>query len=231
MKKVGMIVQIDSLRVSNGNISYAEFPEKGMIPGDIYFSELNASLFPFHLNKETNTYPIEMTSISADALLFGDALLSLEGGLYFQDPYPMEISVKIGELDLRRINSITETNAFARVEDGRINSGEWSFIADDNSAKGNMTLLYNDIKVVLLDERTLERAKGRKRILTFVINTFAVKSHNPRKLFKNTVSSTIYEPRDDQRFIFNYWWRTTLSGLKGSVGLGQPKPPKKKKGK
>ncbi|MDO9553685.1 hypothetical protein [Rhodonellum sp.] len=231
MKKSGMVVHLDTLQVFNGKISYTEFPEKGMVPGDIYFSELNASLFPFHLNKESNAYPTEMTSISANALLFGEALLGLEGELYFEHPFPMEISVKIGELDLRRVNSMTETNAFARVEDGKINSGEWSFIADDNSAKGNMTLLYNDIKVVLLDERTLEKAKGRRRILTFVINTFAVKSHNPRKLFKNTVSSTIYEPRDDQRFIFNYWWATTMSGLKGSVGLGQPKPPKKKKGK
>lgn len=231
MKKAGLVVQIDTLTLDNGMIRYAEFPETGMLPGDIYFSALNARLFPFHLNKEMNAFPIEMTSLSANAMLFGDALLSLEGKLYFHSPYPMDLSAKIGEFDLRRVNSITQTNVFARVEAGKINSGEWSFVADDHSAVGDMTLLYNDIKVVLLDERTLERAKGERRILTFVINTFVVKSHNPRRLFKNTVRSTIYEPRDDQRFIFNYWWKTTLSGLKGSVGLGQPRPPRKKKKK
>jgi hypothetical protein len=80
----------------------------------------------------------------------------------------------------------------------------------------------------LLDERTLEKGKGRKGILTFVLNVFAVRSNNPRKALNYKVTSKIYYPRDTERFIFNYWWKTTLTGLKGSVGLGQPKVPKRR---
>jgi hypothetical protein len=69
--------------------------------------------------------------------------------------------------------------------------------------------------------------KGRKKILSFVVNALALRSNNPRKLFNRLVSSTIYEKRDKNKFVFNYLWKATLSGLMGSSGVSQPKIPRK----
>lgn len=228
MQKAGFTLRLDTLELSKGRVDYTEFPENGMIPGMMFFDNMNISLLPFHLEKEGNEYTIQEAFLIGNTRLYGEADLSMQARLRFKHPYPMEIAAKMGEFDVRIINPILENNAFLRALEGQVNSAEWTFKATDHDAVGLMTLLYQDLKLELLDERTLERGRGRKGILTFVLNVFAVKSNNPRKLFRNTVKSKIYEERDDSRFIFNYWWTTTLSGLKGSLGLGQPTIPKRR---
>lgn len=228
MQKAGIMLRLDTLELLDAEVIYTEFPEKGMIPGKLFFDNINVSLFPFHLAKEDSDYSLKEASLIGSAKLYGEAKLELEAKLGFNNPYPMEIAATIGEFDVSIINPILENNAFLRALEGKVNGAEWNFKATDRDAVGLMTLLYQDLKLELLEERTLERGRGRKGILTFVLNVFAVKSNNPRKLFGNTVSSKIYEERDTSRFIFNYWWTTTLSGLKGSLGLGQPQIPKRR---
>lgn len=227
MKQVGFVAQLDTLDLKNGIIKYVEFPKNGLVPGKIHFAELYATIFPFHLGKDQENYQVEQATLLASAKLNGEAALNLQGEMSFVAPYPMTLNVQIGEFDLRSINSILIPNAFAQIREGTVKSGHWNFTADNKEAVGSMLFLYNDLKLDLLDERTLEKGLGRKKILTFVLNVFAVRSNNPRKFPRNTVRGSIYEPRNTEKFIFNYWWTTTISGLKGSVGLGQSKPPKK----
>ncbi|WP_304516598.1 hypothetical protein [Cecembia rubra] len=228
MKNIGILARIDTLLLKDAKIVYLEFPEKGMVPGEIYFSELDALLVPFHLGDGDASYYVRESQLLANAKINGEAPISLQGRLYFEAPYRMNINAQLGEFDLDLINSILKYNAFVRVRSGKINSADWSFTANEREAFGRMKMLYSGLNLELLERRTLEKGKGRDRILTFVLNTFAVRSNNPRKFIGGTIYSNIYHPRDTDRFIFNYWWRTTVSGLKGSVGLGQPKIPKRK---
>ncbi|MCH7401307.1 hypothetical protein ACFOUP_06400 [Belliella kenyensis] len=227
MQQVGFDAMIDTLKLENGRISYEEFPEKGMVPGEINFSELDALVFPFHLSKEKQGFDLDQSFIKGNVKLNDVAPLTLSGIMYYQAPYQMFIQAEVGAFDFELINPILMPNAFVKVRQGQVHGGEWSFVADNKDARGEMVLKYNDLRVDLLDERTLEVGKGRKKILTFVLNTFALKSHNPRKFPRNTVKGQIYEPRNTEKFIFNYWWKTTFSGMKGTFGFGQSRPPKK----
>lgn len=229
MQKAGMAVSIDSLFIDNATINYLEFPEVGMIPGQLSFNKLNAAVYPFSLVKEEEVYPADKMFLLANGKLNGRADLNLQAHFFFEDPYPINVNAQLGEFDLDQLNSILEPNAFVRVTRGKINGADWSFVADEKEAIGRMVILYSDLKLELLDERTLEKGTGRKGILTFVLNTFAVRSNNPRRYLRKPISSSIYETRNKERFVFNYWWKATFSGLKGSLGLGQDKVPKKKR--
>ncbi|MFC4870372.1 hypothetical protein [Negadavirga shengliensis] len=221
-----IFMDLDTLMIRDGTFFYREFPERGMVPGEIRFSRLNAKMFPFRLT-QGNLQQREKANISGSFLINDKALLALDASMDFDPPYPVKVEATVGEFELSLINSILESNAFVSVERGTIQGGEWHFIADAESAQGSMTLRYNNLKVRLLDERTLERARGRKGILTFVINALAMRKNNPRKIFNRLVSSPIYEPRDPSKFVFNYMWKATFSGLMGSSGLLQPKIPRK----
>jgi hypothetical protein len=228
MKKAGFELKVDTLLVENVQLRYREFPEQGMIPGELYFNDLSASFSPFHISKNEESFSLEESFLLTRARINGAAEVSLQGQIFYEYPYPMNINAQLGAFDFELINSILKTNAFVKVREGRVNGADWSFIANDKEAIGSLEILYNDLNLELLDERTLEKGKGRKGILTFVLNVFAVRSNNPRKALNYKVTSKIYYPRDTERFIFNYWWKTTLTGLKGSVGLGQPKVPKRR---
>src|SRR5690606_30825706 len=219
-------VKVDSLIIQNAEVVYREFPDKGLVPGQLRFNDLNAVLTPFYLAKTSEAYPITSSVLQADAKIYGAAPIRLEGSLFFQAPYPMQLVAEVGEFDLATLNPIVETNAFVKVLDGVVRGGRWEFSLDNEVARGNMALRYNDLKLMLLDERTLDKGKGRKNVLTFVINNLAVRSNNPRKFFNRMVTSPIYYRRDKSRFVFNYLWKSTLTGLQGSVGLGKPKEEK-----
>jgi hypothetical protein len=226
MMKAGLELKVDSLLIYDGNVHYHEFPEKGMVPGNINFNNINLVLAPFELSKTPEEHSMSTAYISADGFINEKAPLFIKGQMMFSENYPIQVEAEMGEFDLELINPILEANAFARIRRGVVNEAKWHFTSDNDRAIGEMTVKYSKLNMRLLDERTLEPGGGRKRFLSFVINAIAVRSNNPRRIFNRLVTSRIYEPRDKGRFVFNYWWRATMSGLKGSVGLGQPKIPK-----
>ncbi|WP_200974611.1 hypothetical protein [Echinicola sp. 20G] len=230
MQSSGIKMELDCLKVENGRVVYEEFPEKGMVPGSIQFDSLQAFIAPLHLSKkEGDSFGIEESTLEASALINNSAPIDLKAVLYYEEPYPMDLEVSVGEFDLRSINTILERNAFLRIREGMARPSTWSIHADENVATGKMKFYYNGLKVQLLNDRTLEKARGRKAMLNFVLNAFAVRGNNPRKLFNRFVESNIYFERDTSKFIFNYWWKTSLSGFKGSLGLGEAGPEKKDK--
>lgn len=219
------IIELDTLFVEEGILTYTEFPIKGMVPGEITFDQFNAKMYPFRLGEfgEDRKKP----EVEADFRINKVAPIKAKVQMEFEDPYPIAVEAEVGAFDLPSINTILATNAFVTVKRGKVREGKWHFVVDKNEAIGEMTLKYNKLKVHLLDERTLKDAGGRKGILTFVINALALRKNNPRPIFNRLVSSPIYVERIPYKFVFNYMWKATFSGLMGSSGLMQPKIPKK----
>ncbi|WP_373396652.1 hypothetical protein V8V91_18110 [Algoriphagus halophilus] len=139
----------------------------------------------------------------------------------------MEVDISLGELDLTTLNNILSRGVFVRVLDGRVTDGKWNFKVNDDVAQGKMNFHYEDLKIEFLDSLTLERGTGKLNLMTFLANTIT-KNSNPRSFLNRRVTATIYSERDKSKFIFGGWWRATFSGLKGSLGLGQPKVPKRR---
>lgn len=226
MMNAGVDMLLDSLIITGGSIFYNEFPEKGMVPGNINFTDVNLTVAPFQLTKNSEDFKFESFDLAGNGFINHEAPLNLSGKMFFTGSYPINLDAEVGEFDLELINPILEANAFVSVRRGKVQNARWTIIADEERAIGKMILKYNNLNVGLLNERTLQKGTGRKRILTFVINAFAVRSNNPRRMFNTLIKSDIYLPRDKNKFIFNYWWQATLTGLQGAAGLGQPRIPK-----
>lgn len=220
-------MQIDSIQIRNGFVRYQEFSPRSMLPGSIYFSDLNMDLTPFILVKEGADYPIESSRLHVSSKLMGEGDVLLDAELFYADPFPMNVAIEMGELDLRSLNNMLSRGVFVKVLEGRVTDGKWNFTMDNEKAIGTMDFHYEDLKIELLDTLTLERGKGKLNFMSFLGNLVA-KNSNPRKFFKKEKTSDIYFQRDKSKFIFGGWWKATLSGLKGSLGLGQAKMPKRK---
>ncbi|QDH78027.1 hypothetical protein FKX85_02835 [Echinicola soli] len=228
MRKSGIKLKLDTLDLINAVITYEEFPEKGMVPGSITFDSLYAKMYPFHLSKTLeDTFAVDSSYLKAAARINGVAPIDMTGQFGYKAPYPMDINVHSGKFDLRAVNTITTRNAFLKIREGIAQPSTWRFTADNETAHGTMTFHYNNLKVQLLNDRTLKKAKGRKAMLTFVLNAIALRGNNPRKIFGTEKVAPIYVQRDKSKFIFNYWWKASLSGFQGSLGLGEAGPAKK----
>ncbi|WP_439487785.1 hypothetical protein [Algoriphagus sp.] len=220
-------LEIDSVIVQNGLIRYQEFAPKAMLPGAIRFEEVNASIAPFMMRKKSaQEFPLETSVLDIHAKLMGEGDVKLKAVMNFGYPYPMDVDVELGEFDLRLLNNMLSRGVFIKVVDGKVTDGKWDFRMDEDVARGTMNFKYKDLKIAFLDSLTLERGTGKLGLMTFLANAFT-KSSNPRKFFNRRVTSRVYFERDKSKFVFGGWWRATFSGLKGSLGLGQPKVPRK----
>ncbi|WP_339874683.1 hypothetical protein [uncultured Algoriphagus sp.] len=227
MENASLDLTIDSVIVKDGLIRYQEFAPKAMLPGGIRFEELETSIAPFVMRKSNEKFPLKSSTILAKTKLMGEGEIELQIDMHFGKPYPMDVDVEMGEFDLRLLNNMLSRGVFVSVVDGRVTDGKWDFRIDNDAAAGKMNFKYEDLKIEFLDSLTLERGRGKLGLMTFLANIIA-KNNNPRKFFNHRVTSDIYFERDKSKFIFGGWWRATFSGLKGSLGLGQPKVPKRK---
>ncbi|MDI1321424.1 MAG: hypothetical protein PSV36_01670 [Algoriphagus sp.] len=227
MQNASGYLELDSVVISDGIVRYKEFGPKSLLPGSISFQDLDVSLAPFYLVKEGAPYPVSSSRISATAKLMGEGGVVLNGEMFYEKPYPMDVNIAMDKFDLRLVNSFLSTGTFIRILEGRITDGKWKFRMDENEAIGDMDFFYEDLKIEFLDSLTLEKGKGRLGLYTFLANTLA-KNSNPRSFMNNRVNSSIYFERDQSKFVFGTWLKATFSGIKGSVGLGQPKPPKRR---
>ncbi len=227
LKNAPIALEIDSVKITNGIIFYEEFSPKAMLPGSIFFSDVQMLMSPFIMTKSGKMFPYDSTSLIASSKLMGEGEVNLKAKLFYEDPYPMDVQIEMGEFDLTTMNDMLSRGVFVRILEGKVTDGKWDFVVNDDFASGTMNFNYEDLKIEFLDSLTLERGRGKLNLLTFLANTF-VKNDNPRKFLNNRVTSRIYHERDKSKFIFGGWWRATFSGLKGALGLGQAKIPKRK---
>ena len=227
MQNASGYLELDSVIINGGNVRYTEFGPKSMLPGSISLQDINVSIAPFYLVKEGNSYPVQSSFVSVTAKLMGEGDVSMNGEMFFEKPYPMDVNSEMKKFDLRLVNNLLSTGTFVRILDGRVTNGKWKFRLDEDEAIGDMDFLYEDLKIEFLDSLTLEKGKGKLNLYTFLANIVA-KNSNPRSFVNNRVNSPIYMARDKSKFVFGAWWKATSSGIKGTVGLGKPKMPKRR---
>jgi len=201
---------VDSLMISGGTIRYEERHPQADHPGYITFSNLSASLTHFTNISERGWTP----SIQTEATVMGGSTLKAKFS-FPMDSNRQHISGQLGKTDLTSLNKALEPLAFVQINDGTLNSMRFSMDLGPDSASGNMTLLYNDLSISLLNKDSGDSKLGNQ-LKSFLANTFKIKSRNTPE---NPRIGTIKFKRDPQKSVFNYWWKSLLSGLKSSIGV------------
>ncbi|MEX2362761.1 MAG: hypothetical protein WD597_04020, partial [Balneolaceae bacterium] len=205
---------IDSLRIENSFIRYAEYEEGANQPGEVDFSNLNAT-FANITNME------EQIALNNEMILEAEANVMNQARLNTRFVFPLMehrhfIEGTVGSMDATHFNRALEPLAFRRIDSGRVLSIRFSMELGEEEATGDVEFLYEDLDITLL-------SKGRNnenlitRVGTFLANTFAIESNNndpedPR------IGEVSFE-RNKEKFVFNYWWKSLQSGLESSIGL------------
>lgn len=148
-----------------------------------------------------NKAPVEARLV----MLLGDP-----GGKFF-------IEGKMGPMDARSLNVLTEPMGLARMERGNINKLHFNFMGTDSFSNGKVLLLYDDISISLL-KKDKDRNKFNKKILASVAANFMMKNSNPGKGEDPRVATVHFERILNKSF-FNLIWKTIFTGVKETAGI------------
>lgn len=200
-------LQVDTLMVKDSHVSYEEFPEKGDRAGRVFFDHLQASLYNL-----SNISP-EGAKMEADADLMGAGKLRVNFTFPADPDKAYFVSGTLTNFDLQKINPMLEPLANARVQSGKMEEMKFHFEYNDYRSDGEVVLNYTDLKMESRKKNNL----GDK-IVTLLLNTF-IRNTMDRHTDTAKKTGTILFYRDQHRAIFNYWWKSLLSGIKSVYNL------------
>lgn len=211
LKGLNFSIEVDTIRLRDSKITYEEFPTDGFKSGKVIFENLQATLT--NLSNRTYQNKPAYATLRASASLMGKGQIQASFFLPIEDKTPYHAEGKISKMSLHHLNPVLENLAFISIESGRLNEINFNFDYSDNDSNGELTINYQDLKINGLKK---EKSVVINDVKTFLINT-VVKNDKDKGIPTEKRTGTIAFERDKKRQIFNYWWKSLLSGIKASV--------------
>jgi hypothetical protein len=118
-------------------------------------------------------------------------------------------------MEASELNPILEKSASITIVSGKINAMNFSFSANNTKATGNLKLLYEGLKFEMMDKQTGETTALKEQVKSLIANIILIES-NPMPVEEVRPGIIEYE-RDPERFLFGYFFRSLLSGIKTTV--------------
>lgn len=208
LRNLPFTLQIDTVAVRNGYVSYTEdFVDEGR-KGNVTFSNVDLTI-----EKLQNHHHEDSISVHVSSRFFDLADLDLNALFVLKENSSHTIRGSMSGFDLTQLNEPLKEWVYIRVGEGYADHLDFYFSANDDRAHGEMQFIYRNLEVRFLDEETLEETRNR-RLRSFFANLIRVRSENS---FDDSRIGTIDFERDKERSVFNYWWKSVASGLKDSV--------------
>jgi len=106
-----------------------------------------------------------------------------------------------------------------KITSGDIKRFTFDVKANRKVFKGDISLLYNDLKISLLKADTANDRLKKQALLSIFANLFLVKHNNPDAVDKAPrIAKVVYVRPKDSPF-FKTIWKTLLEGIKLCAGL------------
>lgn len=129
-----------------------------------------------------------------------------------------DVKGNLGSINARDLNQLAEPMGPARIEKGTVKNVQFNLAGHDYGMGGTVLLLYDDLKVALLEKDKGAKEWDKKSFTSFVANIL-IKNANPSKKDEAPRVANVTYQRDVNRSIFNMAWKTLFQGIKETVGI------------
>jgi len=202
-------IEIQNINVKSANIIYLEKLDEDSKVGRVDFKNLQAQIS--HFGNTKNWIQNEEFRINAQTNIYDKV------PLFTQMNFPLGsntfyISGQVKKSPMHYFNAFTVSNAGIEIEDGNIDRMEFNFKANTKTSSGELSLLYNSLKIKILKEKETGEIKKRK-FFNFVVNSILLPKQNPNKKGEEYHGIIAFE-RDINKGVFNYLWKSVFSGIK-----------------
>ncbi len=209
---------IKKIKLSNVEVSYAEFDKTSLQRGKISFVGTSGII-----KNATNAIKVKKNNpiMEADLVSYvmGQGKLAINFKFNLNSPIgAFDYKGDLTNLDGRKLNQIVKPLGMVQVNKGIIKSLAFDIKANQNVAKGKVDFKFNDLSVALLKKEEGKQRLVKKGLLSILANALVIYSDNPSKDGKFT-SAPINFKREPTASFFNFIWKSLFQGVKYSVGV------------
>ncbi len=216
LTKLGLPFSLDSIIISDLDLTYEENNPDSKLQGKIYFNNINGFISNINNNPTTAASPIMKIKASCDLMDAGKINAQFLFDLNKTNSGVFSISGDMGAMDAKKLDPVTEPLGLFKIDDGTIKSLSFDFNGNDKSCSGQFKFLYDDLHIQILKKGNDNGVQEKKGLLSFIANTFVIKKSNPGN-DGDVRTVTASSVRDTHKSFFNLIWKTLLDGFKQTV--------------
>lgn len=215
---VPLAFNIKKVNIRNSFVEYKERNHITRQSGRVQFYNVNATIANFTNDKYA---PNKVMKAFVTSNFLNKTPLKTNWTFYLFNPKGrFDVSGVMDAIDGKDVNSLAEPMGPASIKEGRFDQLTFDLHGNDYSMNGYVKLLYNDLKVALL-EKDKGATKTDKKFLTSLLANFVIKNSNPKGDDEVRVQQVALS-RNTNRSLFYLCWKTIFKGIRETVGIRQP---------
>ncbi|WP_159520900.1 AsmA family protein [Sunxiuqinia indica] len=197
----------DSISIEKGSVKYAERVKDSKDEGAVTFDSLRVKIYCL---STIDRLIDRQTAMHAEARVMNQGRLKADF-IFPNEKYPHVNQARgtLSSMSIKAFNPVLTQNASVFVEGGDLKEFAFNFTYNNNQSNGDLIFEYDDLNVHILDAED----ESNKKIQSFITNSFLLHKKNLREE-ESFREGTISFERDKKKSIFNYWWKSVLSGIK-----------------
>ncbi len=209
LQKIKFPFSVKKVIIKNGMVAYTEKVDVSKKTGTVIFKNINGTI-----SNVTNISDL----ISKNNLLVLDASASFMGVSQMHTVWKLPLNNSNGAFDVSgtagrfnavSLNPLIEPLGMASIKKGRVNKLTFKMNGTDHFARGNATILYDDLKIEILKN---DSGNVKKKGLQSLLANALMKDSNP--LNGVTRTDAINYERDRTKSFFNLLWKGVFSAVK-----------------
>lgn len=217
LMKLPTKINIDRMRLNNVDLAYEEFNPLSQQSGTIHIRDVSMNITNV---SNTPAKALRPVTVRGGGLLMGKVPLtanfSFSREKYKSGSFTARInSTSVFEGSL--INSFAIPMGLIKIERGLIKRITADIKGDELQASGDITVLYNDIKLGLLEKDKGKKKLDKKSVTSFLANAVVLKKDNPREGEAPRKVQAAFTRVPEGGF-FLLVWKTMLTGALKTLG-------------
>jgi hypothetical protein len=210
LQKLKVKIQVDTIQMRHGRITYNERSRITGKEGTIVLGEVNARVRNI---RNTEIKPLDSLFIRASARFMDSARVNLSVRESYADSLGnFVMTTQIAPFHTSILNPALVPLVSVEFKSGFADTLYMRAIGRESLSLGSMKFFYSDLKVDFLDKQDTTRNSLKNQLLQFAANNLVIRTNNIDRI------GTVYYERDRNRSIVQYWIKMILSGVTTSVG-------------
>lgn len=218
MAKIPIAVQIKKVILANTFVEYKEKNPRSNQAGKVQFYNTYATITNLTNDKEAISKNNIMTA-DIQSVFLNKAPLRVTWQFYLQHPKGrFNVKGHLGSMSFEEASIVTEPMGPAKLEDGRLKSLHFDLAGNDYSMNGRVKMLYDDLKISVLERDKGSKELDKKTLATIAANII-IKNSNPQRKKDEAKVIEVQMERDTNRSIFYLVWKSLFKGIKETAGI------------
>jgi hypothetical protein len=197
-------LQVDSLTITNGHLTYCERLAIGADPAVLTFAAVSLSVEGIANRGE----PTAFILLRGQGDLMDAGTLKVVMSIPITPPsFALHYSGSLSAMDLTRLDAFLDIAEHTRIKSGSVKEAAFEIDVTAGQARGRVRAIYGNLEIAILDKQT-GTAKGlNNRVASFLANVFKIRSSNAPDASGSMKEGEVnYTRRPEEEFLQFAWF-------------------------